>query len=137
MRNTVALGLLALTLAACVTVGREVTQDQLRGFEKGKTTISQVVVKLGNPDSSTVTLDGKRTISYAFIHSQVRPESFIPIFGAFVGGSDVRHSVASLIFDKDGLLENYYQSEGATGAGFGLSAGEYRTPDRSLPQEAK
>ena len=129
--------MICLLLAGCATVGREVTENQLQGFEKGKTTLNEVVSKLGTPTSSSSTLEGKRFISYVFAHAQARPESFIPIVGAFVGGSDVRSSVVTFTFNREGKLEDYFQSQSATGTGTGLAAGEYKAPDRTLPQEAK
>lgn len=137
MKALVAAVVLLLTLAGCATVGREVTESQLQGLAKGKTTMDEVVARLGKPTSSASTLEGKRFISYVFAHAQARPESFIPIVGAFVGGTDVRSTMVTFTFDRDGKLEGYVQSQSATGSGTGLAAGEYRAPDRSLPQEAK
>lgn len=134
MKHVTLLALL-LIITGCASVGREVKSDQLAGFAKGKTTINDVKASLGQPTMTTITSDGKRQINYTFAHSQARPESFIPIVGLFVGGADVRSSAVNFTFDKDGLLEDYTQSESNQSVGTGFGGGEYRAPDRSLPQE--
>ena len=133
MKKIVAVLLLG-TLFGCATAGREVTEAQLAGFEKGKTTQSEVTAKLGQPNSSTVMMNGQRSISYAFVHAQARPESFIPIVGAFVGGADSRVTVTTFIFNTDGTLDTFTHTNSNSGAGFGLSAASYQQPDRSQPQ---
>lgn len=127
--------LLISTLTGCVSAGREIKSDQLTNFTKGKTTIADVTSALGKPTTTTTTSDGRRRVNYAFVHAQARPESFIPFVGAFVGGSDMRTSIVDFSFDKNGVLEDYTQSESNSGTGMGFSGGEYRAPDRTLPQE--
>lgn len=133
MKKTIAILFLS-SLVGCATVGREVTEAQLTGFEKGKTTQAEIVAKLGQPNSSTVMLNGQRSISYAFAHAQARPESFIPIVGGFVGGADSRVTVTTFIFNTDGTLDSFTHIQSNSGAGFGLSAASYQQPDRSQPQ---
>lgn len=133
MMKTIAVLFLS-SLVGCVTVGREIAETQLTGLEKGKTTQSQVIEKLGQPNSSTVMLNGQRSISYAFVHAQARPESFIPIIGGFVGGADSRVTVSTFIFNTDGTLDTYTHTQSNSGSGYGFSAAPYQQPDRSQPQ---
>ena len=125
----------AILLAACVSTGREVKSDQLSQFTKGKSTIADVTAALGQPTSTSITSDGNKTLNYMFAHSQARPESFIPLVGAFVGGADYRSSFVTFNFDNHGVLVNYAQSESNGGVGTGLSSGTYTAPDRTQPQE--
>lgn len=134
MRN--ALIFLALFIAGCMTIGKEVTPDQLAGFKKGETTINEVVTKLGSPTFSSVTASGQRTLSYTFAHAQARPGSFVPIIGPLIGGADTRGSSVVFIFDPDGKLQNYYASQSQYGAGTGFSAGKYQQPYHDQPSEA-
>lgn len=127
--------LLFSTLTGCVSSGREIKSDQLTNFTKGKTTIADVTSALGKPTTTTTTSDGRRRVNYAFVHAQARPETYIPFIGGLVGGADVRSSMVDFTFDKNGILEDYTQSESNSGTGMGLSGGEYRAPDRTLPQE--
>src|SRR5882757_4441545 len=78
----------AVVLAGCVAGGVKVEERQLASFQKGQTTYAQVVGRLGAPTSSTLMPDGRRMIIYTYVQTQARPESFIPIVGAFVGGAD-------------------------------------------------
>jgi hypothetical protein len=133
MKNILFALLMAFT-SGCTTVGREVTEAQLTGFEKGKTTQSEVIAKLGQPNSTMLMPNGQRSISYVFAHAQARPESFIPIVGGFVGGADSRTTVATFIFNADGTLDTYTHIQSNSGAGYGLSAAPYQQPDRSQPQ---
>jgi hypothetical protein len=122
-------------LVGCVSIGNEVKSDQLATFTKGKTTIEEVTTALGQPISSTATSDGRRIINYAFMHNQSRPESIIPAVGAFAGSADMRTRYVMFTFDKDGVMENYTQSEFSSGMGMSLIGGEYRATDVALPQE--
>jgi outer membrane protein assembly factor BamE (lipoprotein component of BamABCDE complex) len=127
--------LLTLALAGCATVGKEISPGQLSGFKEGESTSNNVIEKLGSP--TTTSVSGDRTIMvYSFVHTQARPESFIPLVGAFVGGADVRASSATFIFGKDGKLERYSHTVTKTGSGTGLASGRYTEPNRSLPKEA-
>lgn len=135
MRRAVAI-LLAITIAGCATMGREVTKDQMAGFQRGKATIAEVTADLGPPTMSTTLQDGRQVIDYTFAHAQARPESFIPFIGPLVGGADVRTTSVRFFFDKDGVLQDFVHSASKTGAGYGLSGGAYHQPDRSLPKEA-
>lgn len=126
-----------LLLAGCASVGREIPKEKLASFTKGRTTLNEVVRELGPPTSEATTGDGKHVIAYVFAHAQARPESFIPIVGAFVGGADSRSTYASFTFNESGVLEDYLYSTSSTGAGYGASAGPYTTPDRTQPDSAK
>lgn len=122
-------------LTACMSMGREVKSDQLTGFVKGKTSITEVTSSLGQPTSATITADGKQFLTYTFAHYQSRPASFIPIVGLFAGGADMRSSVVMFTFDKSGILEDYTQTQSINGIGQGFNSGEYRALDSTLPQE--
>jgi hypothetical protein len=124
-----------LTLAGCASNGIEDKSDQLTNFIKGKTTIEEVKSALGPPISLTTSTDGRRILNYAFLHSQPRLESIVPAIGAFPGGADKRTNYVTLTFDKDGVLENYNQSEFNSKMGAGLIGGDYSAIDITLPQE--
>jgi len=122
MRNLI-FSLCALALAGCVASGVKVDEKQLSGFQKGKTTYSDVIAQLGTPTSSTLRSDGVRTVAYSYVQAQARPESFIPIVGAFAGGADSRASFVVLVFDADGVLTSFTSSTAQYGMGTGLESG--------------
>jgi len=66
--------------------------------------------------------DGSRMITYTWVSAQARPESFIPLVGAFVGGADSESSILQLKFDSDETLKYYTVSNSKIGAGSGFEA---------------
>lgn len=133
------IGILAasIMLAACATVGREVTDAEIATLKKGQTTKQEAINTLGQPTQTSRTSDGKQILMYTFAHVQARPETFIPFIGPFVGGSDIRSSALVLTFDNADVLQEWTSNQSSTGTGVGLSGGSYRNPDRTLPAEAK
>lgn len=121
----VASAALCLALCGCVASGVKVEERQLSSFQKGQTTLSQVVGQLGQPNSSTLMPDGRRLLIYTYIQAQARPESFVPIVGAFVGGADAHSNMVSLTFTPDGVLESYSASQSQYGVATGLAASPY------------
>lgn len=127
---------LTILIGGCMSMGTQVKQDQLNGFTKGRTTYSDVTARLGQPNTISAKSNGTRTALYTYVHSQARPESFIPFVGLVVGGSDSKVNTAEFVFDQDNKLLEYSLSESNYGAGMGMAAGTYRdrTPDQ--PKEA-
>ncbi len=109
-------------LAGCVSSGVMVSDKQISQFKQGVTKESDIVAALGKPTSVT-TYNGVRMISYTGVQAQARASSFIPIVGAFVGGSDSQ--VSSVIFKigADGVLTDIISNQSAMGTGTGFAAG--------------
>ena len=122
------------TLTACVSAGVKVDQSKLAEFHKGKTTYQEVVQELGKPNQTSITEDGSKTAIYMYHSAQARPENFIPIVGAFVGGADAEHSTVIMRFDKNGILKSYNSLQGSTGAGRGFEA-QSQHIDYSQPRQ--
>jgi hypothetical protein len=112
-----------LTLTGCYATGRKVDQTRLAEFHPGHTTCVEIMEALGPATSSTVNSDGTRQIVYAYTQMQLRPESFIPIAGAFLRGGDTEHTQVLFECDRRGILQTYSATQGQTGIGTGLSSG--------------
>lgn len=125
-----------LSLTACAASGVQIKPEQLSKFERGKTTYQDVVASLGKPNFTTMTADGTRTATYVYAESSIRPATFIPIVGAFAGGADMRSNSVMIMFDRDGVLQNYTASEGAMGTATGLSSGAIPTRVENQPRQA-
>ena len=134
MRNLLLVSL--MVLAGCVSMGKEISQEQLTEFKKGVTTEKDVIAKLGSPTTSSMTASGQRSLGYMFAHAQARPESFIPFIGPFVGGADSRGTTVIFLFGPDGTLTDYYATQTQLGMGVGIEGGTYQEPYRDQPQEA-
>lgn len=113
----------AVLLTACAATGVRVTEEQVKQFEKGKSTYVEVVQKLGQPTTSVVTSQGLRYASYAYSEAAARPETFIPFVGPFVGGVDARSNAVTFIFDGRGVLQDYTSATSQFGTGMGAAAG--------------
>ena len=130
-----AMALAAGALAACASSGVKVSQAQIDKLVKGETTISQAIGLLGKP-TSRATSDDKTTIGYSYTAVSSRPENFIPIVGAFVGGMDMKMSGITLAFDAGGVLRDVTTFENENGIGTNLSS--TATGNRvNQPREAK
>lgn len=125
-----------LTLAGCMSTGTQIKQEQLDGFTKGRTTYNEVVARLGQPNTVSTKSNGTRVALYTYVHSQARPESFIPFLGAVVGGADSKVNTAEFMFDQDNKLLEYSLSESNYGTGTGFAAGTYRQRTPEQPKEA-
>jgi hypothetical protein len=112
--------LLVFCLTACASAGVKVDQSKMSQFQKGKTTEADVVAALGQPTNSEQNDDGTNVIRYVYSSTQARPETFIPIVGAFVGGADTEQTVASFTFDQKNILIRSSHSQGGLGVGTNL-----------------
>lgn len=113
----------ALALTACASSGVKVTEDQTSAFEKGTTTRQEVIAKLGKPTMQTSMGDGTKLLHYTYAAATVRPSTFIPLVGAFVGGADSHSSVVAMRFNAQDQLIDITSTESNMGTGTGFAAG--------------
>jgi outer membrane protein assembly factor BamE (lipoprotein component of BamABCDE complex) len=110
----VAIPLLLVAVCACTpTSGTTVTNDQLKEFKVGSTTYAQVVDKLGKPNAITTSDDGGIVAAYTGGTLHVKPETYIPIAGAFVGGTESTAHTVILNFNKRNILTHIQQADSA------------------------
>lgn len=123
-------------LSACVASGVQVKPEQTAKLQKGKTTYAEAVQALGKPTTVSTASDGTLIAVYNYVESQARPESFIPIVGAFAGGADSRINMVMLTFGPDGVLKDWHATETNTGTGYGVEAGKTTTTSTGQPTQA-
>lgn len=118
-------GLVAV-LAGCYSIGdRRISDESLIvKLEEGKGVLTREQVRqmLGRPMSITPgpSLFGvgqSETWIYMFMHSTMRPASFIPYVGLFAGGADTTSHTLTLQFDAVGTLSWVGKGEMWGGAG--------------------
>jgi outer membrane protein assembly factor BamE (lipoprotein component of BamABCDE complex) len=114
----------SVLLAGCVTSGTKVDEAKLSQFERGKTTYGEVMTSLGQPSAVSTLSDGRKVAVYSYVHSQARPETFIPIIGPLVGGADAQATRVTLQFDTAGVLQSYSSTQSQSGVGMGLAGGK-------------
>lgn len=118
MKTKVLLSVSTLVLAmlgGCVSSGTQVSQDAAMQFTEEKSTEAEIIAKLGRP--TMVTINGNmKVLMYAGSQVKIKAASFIPIVGAFAGGSDVQTTAASYqINTKTGVLQKIIYSTYGTG----------------------
>lgn len=123
MKRFLSVCLLAAALAGCAASGVKVTDSHLAAFKEGETTEAQVIAALGQPTTRMRMPDGTVIIVYAYSAYSVRPQTFIPIVGGFVGGADGQASSVSLTFGPDGKLLNTASSASTFGTGQNAASG--------------
>lgn len=79
--------------------------------------------------------DGTSMVIYSHYEAKVRPETFIPLVGAFVGGSDATSNTATLRFDASDKLIDTSSSSSTFGTGMGLSAGKIEPTTLDQPRK--
>lgn len=112
-----------LVCTSCMAAGTQVREDQLSQFHKGQTAERTVTANLGDPNSNSLLPDGSRLICYSYIQAAARPESFIPVVGAFVGGADMHSNNTCFQFAENGVLKDYMSSSTQAGAGSMFASG--------------
>lgn len=96
-----------LALSGCATSsGVQISQDQLKDFRVGVTTEAEVLKSLGVPTTVLNMQEGKMLI-YSYYQTKVRAESFIPIVGAFVGGTDSHGGSVTIFLNPDGTIKSF------------------------------
>lgn len=121
----------AIFVASCAATGVRITDSQVAALKKGETTRSDVITAFGQPTTQVRQADGTTTVLYTYAEARTRPETFIPIAGAFIGGVDSRSNHVSLRFDASDKLIDYTTAESATGTGLGAMAGSIeRVPNQ-------
>lgn len=113
---------LLFILAACSSTGVYVDESKVQNFTKGETTYESVISQLGQPTQKTLDSEGNLEIAYLYSETSVRPETFIPYAGAFVGGADTRTNSTTFIFDSSGILQDYKTSSMQLGTAQNLSS---------------
>ena len=87
------------------------------GIERrGVSTEADVRAALGAPTGVSV-VNGQRLLVYSGASYAMRPQSFIPIVGAFAGGADWRASHVLVTIGSDGRVadvQSHHQEQGAT-----------------------
>ena len=114
--------ILALTVG-CASVGRPIDQAAADKIVKGQTTREQVGMMLGSPDRITKLGNGDTMYSYSYTRASAKPATFIPIVGAFAGGTNMQHQMVMVTFGPDDIVKNYMSSQGGTESGTGLATG--------------
>ena len=114
---------IVIGLSACASTGNEKIRTETESsiaqkFTKGVTTKAQVKESLGAADSTSFTDNGNEIWKYTHLKSTAKAVNFIPFVNLFAAGADNEKKEIVILFDKNGVIQNYTMSE---------SQGETRT----------
>lgn len=98
---------LCVILSGCMSSGTQVTDQQAAQFQKGVTTESDVIARLGEPDSITKQMDGSAILVYMHVEARPNAVDYVPIVGLFAGGATSTTTAVSFTFDASGRLRGY------------------------------
>jgi hypothetical protein len=102
---SVVLGIIALY--GCASVGTPIASQNIPKIHKGVTTEAQLVQMFGAPMDKSLSTSGKTVDTWTYSAAQAKGTSFIPLAGAFVGGTNMQLSKLQAIIGKDGRVEDY------------------------------
>lgn len=121
-------GALSFLLASAAIA--DISEEDIRQFEKGKTTYTQVVEKLGPPTRTEFSDEGLRGIAYLDRSTNANAASTVSVLGSLAaifipggaglatsaaslatgtlaGGAEGKHAITAFAFDKNGTLLYY------------------------------
>jgi len=104
-------------MAACVSTGVDVKQEQLANFLPGFSTLDDVTGQLGAPTSQVVLSSGSTILVYSFAASTPHPESFVPFIGPLFAGGEIRSSTVLFEFDANGVLRSERRTTSSSNSG--------------------
>lgn len=92
--------ILVLMLAACASSGQKMSESDLQALEAGKTTLSDMKTRFGDPMSQTLDTDGNLVVNWSYIH-----------VGYMNIGSE--QQMLTALFDEDKVLQKYQVAKGS------------------------
>jgi len=106
----------AVLLSGCASAGNEALSKQTsetlqQHIQKGVTTKAQVQAVLGQPQNVSFN-NGREQWTYNFAHATPTAVDFVPVVNLFVHHANVDHKMLVILFDKNGVVENYSYTHG-------------------------
>jgi hypothetical protein len=89
-------------------------------YKVGVSRLSDVIAKLGKPNTVTTISDGSIVAAFVSTRTRVKGASFVPIVGMFAGGAKSKISVKVFTFGADGLLKSFTSTDSGTNCSVGI-----------------
>ncbi|HDT4956974.1 TPA: hypothetical protein QHR58_002511 [Enterobacter kobei] len=108
--------IIVFLLSGCSTSGNqnlknETPQSLQSKIIKNKTTKSELLTKLGEPDTSTTLDDGNEQWKYFMSNNQFGATTFIPVVGLFTGGSQTQSKTLEIDFKGETVSKWTFSSD--------------------------
>lgn len=107
-----AVGVVATMSGCAVEQGRRVESTDVSFIQKGKTTKSELVEKLGPPTETAVDSNGRESVTWEYFKSTSDGKTFIPIAGFFVGSQTFDSATFTAFLDAKSRVVDYKLSSG-------------------------
>jgi len=114
----------ALVMVGCASTGHKIDQSAVGRIQNGVTTKAEVISLIGSPEMITKKGNGDEVFVYHYTRSSVKPATFIPYIGAFIGGADTQHQMTNVTFGPNGIVKDYSNTQGGMETNMNLSAGD-------------
>lgn len=106
----------AFLITGCSTSGNqnlknETPQSLQSKIIKNKTTKTELLAKLGEPDTKTTLDDGNEQWRYFMSNNQFNAATFIPVLGLFTGGSQTQSKTLDIEFNGQTVSKWTFSSE--------------------------
>jgi len=109
------LAIVLLGMTGCTTMGNQYDASRVDDIVVGQTTEAELIDWFGEPQSRTRSSNQEIVLAWTYFHAQTRGSTFIPIAGAFIGGSDQESQNLSVTLDSDGKVKTFSESSGGVG----------------------
>lgn len=120
MKKMSVLMFVSVLFLGCTTMGHRIDQASIEKIKKGQTTKKEVLQWMGSPYQVSNDGNGNTTFFYMYSNYAPKPQTFIPILGALVGGSNMENQSVMVFFGTDGVVKDITSSTGSTEVGMGL-----------------
>jgi hypothetical protein len=110
----------AIGVSGCASSGTKVTAADMASFTPGRSTETDVIGRLGDPNSSSTAPDGTKTDIYIYAHASANAANFIPVVGLLAGGATSQTTTATFVFDNAGVLRSTSSGRGHSNVNTGL-----------------
>lgn len=107
----------ALMMSGCAvksgneTLGKLDKMQVEQGVTKGKSTKSDVKAMLGDPDKTDFDNNGLEKWTYIHVRKDMKAVNYIPVANWFVGGTNDTTKTLVVLFDDNGIVKNYINSD--------------------------
>lgn len=119
--------LVALLLGAgCMSSGTNFDSAKVSQIQKGVTTEADLLGLFGPSNNRGIDSEGNVNLSWTYVESRVKGETFIPYAGPFVGGSKSATKLLHVSLGPDGKVTRFNASDGAS---------ESRNTTQDIPKE--
>jgi hypothetical protein len=106
-----AAGVLTALLVGCASTGSNFDETRASQIKKGETTEAELVQWFGQPQNRSANSEGQTILTWMYVEANAKGTSFIPIAGAFMGGTDSKTKTLTAVL-QNGTVQSYTSSGG-------------------------